>query len=55
MFFSKNIFNLSLFIPLFSYKVQPKTPLCPIANIAVYFLNTSCDCVVITHLLPTSL
>ncbi len=26
-----------------------------VANIAVYFLNTSCDCVVITHLFPTSL
>ena len=55
MYFSKNSYNLSLSIPLFSYKSQPKTPLFEIANIPVYFLKTSCDCVFITHLLPNSL
>ena len=41
MNFSKNSINLSVFIPLFSYKSQPSTPFTEIANIPVYFLNTS--------------
>jgi hypothetical protein len=39
----KNSYNLSAFIPRFSYNSQPKTPFVEIANIPVYFLNTSCD------------
>ena len=35
---------ISAFIPLFSYKSHPTTPSIEIANIPVYFLNTSCDC-----------
>ena len=38
---SKNSYNLSVFIPLFSYNSQPNTPFVEIANIPVYFLNTS--------------
>ena len=43
----KKSYNLSVFIPLFSYNSQPKTPFVEIANILVYFLNTSCDCVLL--------
>ena len=41
IFASKNSTILSAFIPLFSYKSQPTTPFTEIANIPVYFLNTS--------------
>jgi len=54
IYVSKNSYNLSAFIPLFSYNCQPKTPFVEIANIPVYFLNTFCDCVFITHLFPFS-
>ncbi len=36
---SKKSYNLSVFIPLFSYNSQPKTPFVEIANIPVYFLS----------------
>ena len=52
MNFCKNSTNLSVFIPPFSYKSHPSIPFTEIANIPVYFLNTSCDCVFMTHLLP---
>jgi hypothetical protein len=43
IFCSKKSINLSVFIPPFSYKSQSTTPSTLIANIPVYFLNTSCD------------
>ena len=52
---SKKLNNLSTFIPPFSYNSHPSIPVELMANIPVYFLKTSCDCVFITHLLPTSL
>jgi hypothetical protein len=42
MLCSKNLINLSVFIPPFSYKSQFTTPFTEIANTSVYFLNTSC-------------
>ena len=50
--FSKNSYNLILSIPPLPYKSHPKTPFADIANIPVYFLNTSCECVFITHRFP---
>ena len=43
--------NLSVFIPPFSYKYKSQciTPFTEIENIPLYFLNTFCDCVFITH------
>jgi len=46
IFASKKSANLSLSIPPLSYKCQPNTPSLEIANIPVYFLNTSCDCLI---------
>jgi hypothetical protein len=49
---SKKSINLSVFIPPFSYKSQCITPFTEIANIPVYFLNTSdgdyCSLVMLT-------
>jgi hypothetical protein len=55
MFSSKNSYNLSLSIPPLLYNFHPITPFDEIANMAVYFLKTSCDCVCIVHLFPKSL
>ena len=41
MFCSKKLYNLSTFIPPFSYNSHPSTPFELIANIPVYFLKTS--------------
>ena len=55
IYFSINLYNLELSIPPFKYNFQPIIPELEIANIPVYFLNTSCEFVSIIHCLPKSL
>ena len=55
IYFSINLYNFKLSIPPFKYNFHPIKPVLEIANIPVYFLNTSCEFVSIIHCFPKSL